>query len=304
MTNRKRNLSPQEQLNRQERPRRGRKEQPEYRLQKQVCEYIKLQYPKLFFMSDTVAFLKLTEPQKVRNKAIQTDVFKCPDLIIFKPNGTYHGLFIELKAETPYKKDGNLKKSDHLEAQQATLATLNTLRYKAVFGWEFEQIRAIIDDYLKDVSIARDEQFYYSQKDLYEEELASTYGDGAKSMLKDQWDAWSKQYKNARPLLQEDMAQGGDRQRLRQRSYQDLQNMLNDKNVTVEPAIRKVLKDMSVAYDDYIYNRDLVVGSGATANNYKDLLKQNVKATLEELATQYSNARDAYDLLFATLIGE
>jgi hypothetical protein len=161
-----------------------------------------------------------------------------------------------------------------------------------------------IDDYLKDVSVARDEQFYYSQKDLYEEELASTYGDGAKSALKDQWDAWSKQYKNARPLLQEDMAQGGDRQRLRQRSYQDLQNMLNDKNVTVEPSIRKVLKDMSSAYDNYIYSRDLVVGSGATANNYKDLLKQNIKATLEELATQNSNAQDAYDLLFAKLIGE
>jgi len=127
-----------------------RKEQPEFLLQKQVCEYIKLQYPKLFFMSDTISFLKLTYAQQARNKAIQTDVFKCPDLIIFKPNGKYHGLFIELKAETPYKKDGALKKSDHLEAQHETLGILKARGYYATFGWEFEQIKAIIDDYLKD----------------------------------------------------------------------------------------------------------------------------------------------------------
>jgi hypothetical protein len=127
-----------------------RKEQPEFALQKQVAQYLRLQYPDVFFLSDTVASVKLTIPQQVRNKSIQCPVFSCPDLIIFKPNGTYHGLFVELKAETPYKKDGQLKKSDHLEAQQATLATLNALRYKAVFGWEFEQIRQIIDEYLKD----------------------------------------------------------------------------------------------------------------------------------------------------------
>jgi len=128
----------------------NRKEQPEFALQKQVAQYLRLQYPNVFFLSDTVASVKLTIPQQVRNKSIQCPTFSCPDLIIFKPNGTYHGLFIELKAETPYKKDGLLKKSDHLEAQQATLATLNALRYKAVFGWEFEQIRQIIDEYLKD----------------------------------------------------------------------------------------------------------------------------------------------------------
>jgi len=128
----------------------NRKEQPEFTLQKQVAEYLRYQYPEIFFLSDTVASVKLTFPQQARNKSIQCPAFSCPDLIIFKPNGTYHGLFIELKAEMPYKKDGQLKKSDHLEAQQATLATLNALRYKAVFGWEFEQIRQIIDDYLKD----------------------------------------------------------------------------------------------------------------------------------------------------------
>jgi hypothetical protein len=161
-----------------------------------------------------------------------------------------------------------------------------------------------IDDYLLDITTARDEQFYYAQKDAYEEELASTYSDMAKTQLKEQWDTWSKQFKGARPMLQEVMGQGGDRQRLRQQTYQDLQNMLEDKTITVEPKTRSVLKKMVDAYDSYVYNKDLVVGSSASANNYKDILKQNIKSTLEDLAASNTKAKDAYDLLFARLIGD
>ena len=161
-----------------------------------------------------------------------------------------------------------------------------------------------IDTHLRDLATARDEQFYYSQKDLYEEELANTYSDSAKIQLKDQWETWAKQFRAARPLLQETMAEGGDRQRLRQQTYQDLQNMLADKTIAVEPKTRSVLKQMSELYDNYIYNRDLVVGSGASANNYKDILKQGIKTDLENLAATNSRARDAYSLLFAKLIGE
>ncbi len=128
----------------------NRKEQPEYTLQKQVTQYLRLQYPDVFFLSDTVASVKLTIPQQVRNKAIQCPTFSCPDLLIFQPNENYNGLFIELKAETPYKKDGTLKKSDHLEAQWATLGKLMARGYNAMFAWEFEQVKAIIDNYLKD----------------------------------------------------------------------------------------------------------------------------------------------------------
>jgi hypothetical protein len=128
----------------------NRKEQPEYTLQKQVAQYLRIQYPDVFFLSDTVASVKLTIPQQVRNKAIQCPTFSCPDLLILQPNENYNGLFIELKAETPYKKDGTLKKSDHLEAQWATLGKLMARGYSAMFAWEFEQVKGIIDNYLKD----------------------------------------------------------------------------------------------------------------------------------------------------------
>jgi len=99
-------------------------------------------------MSDTVASLKLSMGQKVRNKAIQKDGFKTPDLIILEPNEKYCGLFIELKVETPYKKNGELKKCEHLEAQQKSVNDLKSKGYYATFSWGFDMTKNVIDDYM------------------------------------------------------------------------------------------------------------------------------------------------------------
>ena len=76
---------------------------PEYELQKQVCVYLELQYKSAVFLSDTVANCKLTAMQATRNKAIQKQGFKTPDLIILEPRGDYHGLLIELKVKSPFR---------------------------------------------------------------------------------------------------------------------------------------------------------------------------------------------------------
>ena len=125
------------------------KNQPEFTLQKSVCQYLNIQYPKAVYMSDTVASIKLTIPQQVRNKAIQKDGFKCPDLLIFEPNENFKGLFIELKNETPFKKNGEIKASqnNHLELQLKTLEQMKERGYYATFSWGFEMTKKIIDDY-------------------------------------------------------------------------------------------------------------------------------------------------------------
>lgn len=130
-----------------------RKEQPEYQLQKQVCQYLNIQYPKVMYLSDTVAAVKLTIPQQVRNKAIQKEGFKCPDLLILQPNKYNSGLFIELKAKTPYKSNGFVLLSNpHVEAQAETLNQLNKIGYYACFSWSFEDCKSIIDSYMKDAT--------------------------------------------------------------------------------------------------------------------------------------------------------
>ena len=124
------------------------KKQPEFILQKQVCKYLSLAYPNVLFMSDTIASVKLTIPQQLRNKSIQKEGFKTPDLIIFEPRHGYCGMFIELKIDTPYKKNGELKKSTHLEEQGETLEQLRQRGYWADFRWSFEDVKRIIDWYL------------------------------------------------------------------------------------------------------------------------------------------------------------
>lgn len=120
----------------------------EYKLQKQISQYLRLQYPDVFFLSDTIANLKLTIPQKARNKAIQCQSFKCPDLLILEPRNGYSGLFIELKTETPFKKNGEIKKNDHLIGQYESILKLNEKGYKALFCWDFDECIRVIDEYL------------------------------------------------------------------------------------------------------------------------------------------------------------
>jgi hypothetical protein len=124
---------------------------PEYELQKSVCKYLNLKYPNVLYMSDTIAHSKLTMMQALRNKAIQKDAFKCPDLLIFYPNGTYCGLFIELKVKSPYKLNGELKKDPHLQGQQSTINTLNIIGYKALFCTGIDEAIKTIDEYFNSI---------------------------------------------------------------------------------------------------------------------------------------------------------
>jgi hypothetical protein len=123
----------------------------EYELQKSVARYLSYQYPEIYFFSDTIASVKLTERQAGRNKLIQKNNFKMPDLIIFEPRNNFCGLFIELKIETPFKKDGTIKASskDHLKLQHECLLKLSSKGYKAEFSWNFDMTKQIIDEYLK-----------------------------------------------------------------------------------------------------------------------------------------------------------
>lgn len=127
------------------------KRQPEYELQVALCRYISYQYPEILFMSDTIASLKLTPAQANRNKKIQKFGFSCPDLLILEPRNGYSGLFIELKVETPFKKNGEIKasKDNHLKNQLEAIEKLNKKGYKALFSWNFDMTKDIIDNYLK-----------------------------------------------------------------------------------------------------------------------------------------------------------
>ncbi|CAL67412.1 hypothetical protein [Christiangramia forsetii] len=108
-----------------------------------------IQYKDILFLSDTVANLKLTVPQKARNKSIQKTGFKCPDVLILEPRGGYSGLFIELKVKSPFKQNGEIYSNDHLKGQLESINALKSKGYFACFSVGFDETKNIIDTYFK-----------------------------------------------------------------------------------------------------------------------------------------------------------
>lgn len=124
------------------------KQQPEFDLQKRVCSYLRVAHPDVLFMSDTIASLKLTKQQAVRNSQIQKPGFKTPDVIVFEPRGKFTGLFMELKVVTPFKLNGELKADKHLQEQAKSINKLIKRGYHASFQWNFNAIVKLINWYL------------------------------------------------------------------------------------------------------------------------------------------------------------
>lgn len=117
-------------------------------LHKAICNYIKLQYPKVMFNSDQ-AGSNMSKAQAGIARVLRSHR-GYPDLHIFQAKGKYHGLFLEIKAESPFKKgDGKLKAGDHLKEQQSVITSLNRRGYKSMFVWSLDQAKNEIDAYMK-----------------------------------------------------------------------------------------------------------------------------------------------------------
>ena len=120
----------------------------EYNTHLAVVQYLKLQYKNALFHSD-VSAVKL--PIQVAAKVNRLNNRSGhPDLMIYERSGKYIGLAIEIKREGqyPYKKDGTLKKNEHLEKQQKYLNDLEKRGWKAVFCTGFDEAKKVIDWYL------------------------------------------------------------------------------------------------------------------------------------------------------------
>ena len=123
----------------------------EYQICKAISVYLKLQYPSVLFHWD-LAGLNLSRAQAGMMKAIQGER-GYPDLFIAQQKAKgieWLGLFLEVKAVTPYLKDGFTLKSDkHLKEQRLMHRKLHNAGYLAMFVTGFDEAREIIDQYLK-----------------------------------------------------------------------------------------------------------------------------------------------------------
>lgn len=121
----------------------------EHNLYEQIARYLQLQYPDVIYRFDLASDLKLTPGQAAKHKRLHPER-GYPDLFIAESSSKDHGLYLEIKTESnsPYKKDGTLKKDKHLEEQAEMLERLRARGYKAEFGVGYESTVKMIRDYL------------------------------------------------------------------------------------------------------------------------------------------------------------
>lgn len=120
---------------------------PEEKLHFQICDYMKIAYPKVYFISESSG-LRVSPGLAAKLKRTRSNHVHL-DLYVLEPRKGSHGLFLELKAKTIYKKDGvTLLKNDHVRDQADTIQKLNKKGYLATFALSFDQAKKIIDNYL------------------------------------------------------------------------------------------------------------------------------------------------------------
>ena len=160
-----------------------------------------------------------------------------------------------------------------------------------------------VDDYLREVQTSADLQAYYAKKNEYESSLKNMITDTERTMARRTFTDWAATFKAGRPLVQEELAQGGKKAIERMNAINDLRNMLNDKSVTVRGPIQKALKEMLDVYDTYKLQKDALNGVSGTSN-LVSFMKDSSIVRLRELAKTNENTMSAYNTLFASLIGD
>jgi hypothetical protein len=160
-----------------------------------------------------------------------------------------------------------------------------------------------VDEYLREVQTAADLQVYYSKKNDYETSLKTKITDFERTMARNEFQTWSKAFKAGRPLLQEELSQGGKKAIERINAIDDLRNMLNDKTVTTRSSVQKPLKEMLDAYDSYKMQRQALDTVSGT-RNLVAFMKDSTIVKIRELSKTNENTMSAYNTLFASLLGD
>ena len=161
-----------------------------------------------------------------------------------------------------------------------------------------------VGDFLRESQIATDKQYYFQQRKDYLAALETTPSVEQKRMINQKWDSWSGQFMSVRPQLQTEFASGGASDVRREIALNDLRNMLtNEKNLPKTKTVA-VLRQMLQTYDQFSTQFSSITDRTDAAQDRKDALQAGAKAQLQELANSNPNTKSAYDVLFASLIGD
>jgi hypothetical protein len=161
-----------------------------------------------------------------------------------------------------------------------------------------------VSDFLREVQTAADMQTYYAKKNDYEKSLENAGSDFERKQLRNEFQSWATTFKAGRPLVQEELAQGGKRAIERNNALNDLQKMLDSGAADkASPATAKVLKQMNSLYVSYQTNKAELENLGR--NQFlAQMNKDETILQMRELAKFNENTQNAYNVLFGRLLGD
>jgi hypothetical protein len=161
-----------------------------------------------------------------------------------------------------------------------------------------------VEDYLREVQTASDLQTYYQKRNEYEETLKLTGSDFARSLVRQQFNDWKARFFAGRPLVQEELNQGAEKQIKRLQALDDLEKFLSDPTYrNIRKDTQDVLRQMVSLYGDYKSQREIFELTGSN----RDLIQFTKDSTIErlrELAKYNENTQAAYDALFGRLLDD
>lgn len=121
----------------------------EQMLTTKIATYLKEHHPTIPFQID-MSGEALSKTAATRSSNNRAELFKMPDLTIYVKKGKYGTLMLELKklGAHPLKKDGSLKKNEHIELQANSIKWLRLHGQLADFSVGYVETIKKINDYL------------------------------------------------------------------------------------------------------------------------------------------------------------
>jgi len=161
-----------------------------------------------------------------------------------------------------------------------------------------------VDDFLREVQTAADMQAYYEKKTEYETSLEAVGTDFERSQLRKEFQDWATLFKSGRPLVQEELSQGGAKAIERMKALNDLEKMLGEKSAfAASPKVANKLRDMLQLYKDYKTTKDQLDTFGGS-QFLSNMNKEETIIKMRELAGFNENTQSAYNVLFGRLLGD
>jgi hypothetical protein len=161
-----------------------------------------------------------------------------------------------------------------------------------------------VSDFLREVQTAADMQAYYEKKNQYEANLESVGTDFERSQLRKEFTDWATIFKAGRPLVQEELAQGGHKAIDRMNALNDLTAMLSKKAAyKASPDTARALKKMVDLYESFkTSKKELEQFSGSSF--LSQMNKDETIIKMRELSQYNENTVSAYNVLFGRLLGD